>query len=157
MSYKLPVRWLVLVATTVAVLVSCGTQVGNLPDRVVGFLHSYDPENPQTYVDYFTPKIQESLSKFGSSTPGGLAMPGLPIGLQKAGKENLSKVTTGDLSFQVRKSKGRQWAEVTVSYDSAAGRATEKLIWIRVDGQWYLFGKTAGEETEYGQPPYFVT
>lgn len=157
MFLKLSLRWLALLAAMLAISASCGVQMGNLPDRVVGFLHSYDPADIQTFKEYFTPKIQEALSTYGTGVTGGIAMPGLSTGLQEAGKESLSKVTTGDLSFQIRRSKGHQWAQVTVRYESATGLATGLLTWIKVDGNWYLFGNTAGEQNEYGEAPYFVT
>ena len=157
MSFKLTFRWLALLAAVLAISASCGVQMGNLPDRVVGFLHNYDPADIRSFTDYSTPKIQEALSTYGTGVTGGIAMPGLSSGLQDAGKESLSKVTTGDLSFQIRRSKGHQWALVSVTYESVAGIATEQLTWIKIDGQWYLYGNTAGEQNEYGEPPYFVT
>jgi hypothetical protein len=157
MSFKLAFRWLALLAAVVVISASCGVQLGNLPNRVVGFMHSYDPENIQAFKEYFTPKIQEAFSSYDPGVTGHFAMPGMSSGLQGASKESLSKVTTGDLSFQLRRSKGHQWAQVSVTYDSATGVATEKLTWIKINGQWYLYSNTAGEQNEYGQPPYFVS
>ena len=77
MFHNLALRWLVLLAAMVVIAGACGQQVGNLPDRVVGFLHNYEPANIDTYKGYFTPKIQNALGTHDTGgARGGLAVPG---------------------------------------------------------------------------------
>jgi hypothetical protein len=144
------------------VLAGCPPNTTTLKPRALDFVHkAYDSA---AITEYMTPVLQESVkgasqnnaansaSNYGVSGGTGTAMPGPAPQLARLGQESLAKVTDADLKVETR----GKWAQVTVGVTMPYGREDVKTLWLFLDGTWYLYAGSGGEETTYGKAPYFV-
>jgi len=126
---------------------SCGGKDFALERRALDFFHkAYDLNNVR---EFLTPVLQQGI---GDVDLNNFAVPGMPVQVVAAGKENLEKLTAADISTRV---KGK-WGQVTASVNSPAGILEVTTLWVKVNGTWYLFAGTDGEKAKYGKPAEFI-
>jgi hypothetical protein len=156
------ISFFIFTAVMLLVLAGCPPSTVTLKPRALEFVHkAYDAAAITTYM---TPVLQESIKNVtqnagatsmagdGGGASTGSAMPGPAPMLARLGQEPLSKVTDADLKVE---SQGK-WAQVTVSVTMPYGREDIKTTWLFLNGTWYLYAGSGGEETTYGKAPYFV-
>jgi len=103
--------------------------------------------------EFFSPKIQDALgSATGRISAATLALPGIPMALTSATSDQLAKISAESIHTRTQ----GKWGQVRFTFESATGPRQMSTVWVRVNGQWYVFAATDGEIHEYGKPPVFV-
>ena len=138
-----------LLLAAVAPLTSCQPSTGGLAERVVSFVRTAGDLNQSK--QYLTPLMQQSLEKV-QTEGAGIALPGAAPILQRLTEPDRLAITADNVRVRSR----GKWAQARITITSEMGNETVDTIWLNVEGQWYLYSGTGGEQNEYGSPPYFT-
>ncbi len=138
---------ILLLALLITLLPACQKDDPKLKQRALEFYRNAKDFN--SIKTFLTPVIQESIPE---NLGKNFAIAGIPMDLMGVPSEILAGLGPEAITIKKR----GKWSQVNVTVDTPTGSIDVPTIWVRVEGEWYLYTGTNAEIDKYGKAPYFV-